>query len=423
MKLLLLYPQPVKKPKSRLSRRGVQLESIADAVRSLFAMSTSAAMQVTEFGYERDSSDNALDARRNRESLTKAFDSSDLVIDISQAPDVNIASSDFAGPVIHLSAAFPGSFACNDISIKGRGRLLQGDIVSCIEKSREPYLDLLPSTHELDADMHYAAFSALPTRIGDAFYRNEREHAIVQLSYPEHLSSDETVNKDIEALAKALHTVEKLRSLTFVCDSLQDVPQIQQVADALKQSLGIKPAIWGLRKGEFHDMFSIVAKADVALFGGNALYADAILHRIPVFTWRCEQPGADGIAEVYKQYSEDKDRAAMLNRQRAQLDRLFEALYFDATVPNHRTCFHKVLADVINQAVHQANYELPKAHESQPSWLIQPAKLTDTQATGDKMSRSVWRDRQSLLRFKQTANKPIHPNVEASDTRVFTQIK
>lgn len=423
MKILLLYPQQADKPKQRLSRIGAQLSDISQSVRSLLDRSAGTQVEVSEYAYEHGSNDVASNAAANRSHLSSVFDETDLVIDISPDPDVNVAKSDFAGPVVHLSPTFGGSFACNDISIQGRGRLMQSEVVSGIAESRDPYMDLLPSTHELDANMHYAAFSPLPTRVGDAFYRNEKDHALVFLSYPDHQRNDDVLNNDLQVLSQTLHTVENLRSLTFVCESLVDVPLIQQIVDALKQSLGLSPCIWGLRKGEFHDMFSIMAKSSVVLFGGNSLFADAIIRGIPVYPWRNSQYGTDNIAQAYQTYTDNHDRDALIKAQRKHLDRLFEAQYLDATVPNHRNCFDQVLTDLINSAVHGAPFELQTADSSLPEWVIAPATMSEQRTMPDRLQRSVWSDRQKLLQFKQPQNPEIMRSNNREDRQVFTRIK
>lgn len=423
MKLLLLYPQQAKKASRRTSRLGAQLNGIAQSVRSLLDRSAGTNVKVSEFAYDQGSDDIAKNSAADRSNLTSVFDESDLVIDISPEPGKNVGQSDFAGPVVHLSPAFSGSFACNDITIRGHGRLMQSEVFSCINDSREPYLDLLPSTHELDANMHYAAFSPLPTRVGDAFYRNEKDHALVFLSYPEHQRNEETLNGDLQMLNQTLHTVENLRSLTFICESLNDVPLIQKVADALRNSLGLSPSIWGLRKGEFHDMFSIMAKSSVVLCGGNSLFADAIIRGIPVFPWRNPQSGTENIAEAYRIYSENNDRDTLIQAQRKQLDLLFEAQYLDATIPNHRNCFDNVLSDLINHTANGEPFELQPADSTQPNWVIAPAIITENRNMPSKMSRSVWSDRQKLLQFKQPKNHEIVRNNSHDDRQVFTRIK
>lgn len=423
MRLLLLYPQLAEKPKQRVSRLGAQLADLSQSVRSLLDRSAGTDIKVSEYAYEQGNDDVAAHPAANRSSLSSEFDESDLVIDISPEPGINVGQSDFAGPIVHLSPAFGGSFACNDITIQGRGRLMQSEVVSCICDSREPYLDLLPSTHELDANMHYAAFSPLPTRVGDAFYRNEKDHALIFLSYPDHQRNEETLNNDLQILSHTLHNVENLRSFTFVCESLRDVPLIQKIADALQQALGITPSIWGLRKGEFHDMFSIMAKSNVVLFGGNSLYADAIIRGIPVFPWRNPQSGTDNIAAAYREHTEDHDRDALLQTQRKQLDLLFEAQYLDATIPNHRNCFDHVLSDLINHAVHGQPFDLKPAGSSQPAWVIAPAVMTESRAMPDKVRRSVWSDRQKLLQFKQPQNHEVIRSNDRSDRQVFTRVK
>lgn len=300
---------------------------------------------------------------------------------------------------------------------------MQSDVVTSIDTARAPYLEMLPSTHELDAQMHYAAFSPLPTRIGNAFYRNESDHALVFLSYPEHLNNQTTVDDDIETLADVLHSIEQLRSLTFICESLSDVRTIQLIADSLSTSLGIKPAIWGLRKGDYHDMFSIMSKADVVLFGGNALYTDAIIRGMPVFAWRTNQPGTDAISNAYRAFSDDRDFEKLKASQRAQLDRVFEAQYLDATIPNHRVCFHNVLEHVIQQAVYDSSFTIGKKSQNQPDWVIAPARMSENRSMPDKLSRSVWNDRQTLLKFKQPKNRAVIRNERAGDQQVFTRIK
>jgi len=421
MRLLLLYPQQTEKPRQRLSRTGAQLDGIASSVKSLLDRFGSQ-IEVSTFACKQGGDDKVIEAAANRSSLADVFDASDMIIDISLEANINVIPGDFAGPVVHLSPSFSGSFACNDICVTGGARLLQSDVVNCISQSRESYLNLLPSTKELDANMHYAAFSPLPSRVGDAFYRNEKDHALIFLSYPEHLRNDVVVNRDLETLNQSLHTVEDLRSLTFVCESLRDLPIIQKVADALKQSLGLSPSIWGLRKGEFHDMFSIMAKSDVVFFGGNSLYADAILRGIPVFAWRTNQPGAQNISQAYSQYTENQDRDAMLLEQRKQLETIFAAQYLDATVPNQRRCFDRVLTDLISFCAKGKKFDLKSPAPAVPEWVIEPATASENRNLPDKLRRSVWSDRQKLLQFKQSQNREVVANSDRADRQVFTKV-
>ncbi len=421
MRVLLLYPQQTEKPKQRLSRAGAQLNGITSSVKSLLDRFGSQ-IEVSTFACEQGSEDKAANPATNRSSLAKVFEASDTVIDISLEADINVKPADFAGPVIHLSPSFSGSFACNDISIKGGARLMQSDVVSCISQSRDSYLDLLPSTKELDANMHYAAFSPLPSRVGDAFYRNEKDHALIFLSYPAHLRNDDVVYNDLETLNQTLHTVENLRSLTFVCESLRDLPIIQKVADNLKQSLGLSPSIWGLRKGEYHDMFSIMAKSDIVFFGGNSLYADAIVRGIPVFVWRTNQPGTQNISQAYSQYTEDQNREALLAEQRKQLETMFAAQYLDATVPNQRRCFDTVLINLISLCAKGKQFDLTSAGTNVPEWVIAPAMASEGRNLPDKLRRSVWSDRQKLLQFKQSQNREIMDSGDRGDRQVFTKV-
>ncbi len=430
MKLLLVYPQQASKPGRRVSRVGAQLQAIAATTREILDKCANANLQIHEFAYDYDINNKALIAEPSLETLCTAFDDTDLVIDISPAANTNIATNGFSGPVLHLSPAFGGSFVCNDISVKGLGRLLQSDVVRCLDDMQVSKRFVLPSTHELDAQMHYAAFTALPTRVGDAFYRNEKEHALIFLSYPEHLRNEETINSDTQTLCETLHTVEELRSITFVCESLEDLPLIQQVADELRQALGLEPSIWGLRKGEYQDMYSIMAKSDVVLCGGSSLYADAIILGIPVYPWRTEQAGTEPIAQTY--IDNTADRSTLLKLQRTQLDNLVDALYLDGTIGNYRPHFEKMLCDLLNQLlVDKASAEDSEAERvmlqrpdagAHPLWVIAPARMSNQRNVPDRLSRSLWNDRQKLLQFRQPANREIVRRNDRADRQVFTKL-
>jgi len=195
---------------------------------------------------------------------------------------------------------------------------------------------------------------------------------------------------------------------------------IQTVAAGLQESLGLQPSIWGLRKGEYHDMYSIMAKSNVVLCGGGALYADAIIRGIPVFPWRTEYPGTEPIAKAYTQNS--SDREVVLSEQRKLLDQLIDALYLDGTLPNYRPCFEQMLAELINQCLSTNAIDLALPQASKPEWVIAPARMSEQRNMPDRLSRSLWDDRQKLLQFKQPANREIVRRNDRGDRQVFTRL-
>lgn len=418
MKILLVYPQQVNSARQRLNRSAAQLGGIAHTVREV--LSRCNGVRVREFAYEHGTDTQALRATSNRRNLSPIFNDTDLVIDISPKPDVNIGSADFAGPVVHLSPTFSGSFICNDIMVKGRGRLLQSDVVRCVDQTREKHKYTIPSTHELDESMQYAAFSPLPTRVGDAFYRNPKEHALVLLNYPDEIRNIDTVQSDMQVLSETLHSVDNLRSITFVCESLDDLPMIQNVADGLRNALGLQPSIWGLRKGEYHDMYSIMAKSNVVLSGGSSLYADAIIRGIPVFPWRSEQAGTAPLAQTFIDLS--NDRSAMLSKQQHQLNQLIDAQYLDGTLPNYRPCFEQMILEVINHSLHEEPVTIGQPETQNPKWVIAPAKVSEHRHLPDRLNRSIWNDRQKLLQFKQSDNKGVARGTEGKSNQDFTRL-
>lgn len=87
MKLLLLYPQPADRPKSRLSRAGAQLADIATTVRSILHDNQSSTLSVQEFAYDYDTPDSSVKSGGHRHEIKQAFDESDLVLDISLASE------------------------------------------------------------------------------------------------------------------------------------------------------------------------------------------------------------------------------------------------------------------------------------------------------------------------------------------------
>jgi len=303
MKLLLIYPQLADKRKRRVSREDTQFIGLTHTTRALLANGKTRKLGIHEHAYNNYISDVALQSNAKRKQLRSIYNKFDLVIDISPAALVNTVQAEIDVPVIHLSPTFSGSFACNDITIKGRGNLQQSDIVQCISQNTDQNLGPLPSTHELTAEMHRSTCSPLPTRVGDAFYRSAKEHALVLLAYPDHCRNDQTIATDIQVLKKMLHGVKDLKSITFICDRLEDVPLVQQVVDGVMKSVRIRPSIWGIRKGEFHDLFSIMAKSSVVFIGGGALFADAIICKIPVYLWRNDLYGHENIAQAYRQFA------------------------------------------------------------------------------------------------------------------------
>jgi len=213
MNLLLIYPQLVDKPKRRLSRENAQLAGLTHTTRALFERGKTNGLNVREYPYESYIHDVALRSCSGRKSARSIYKNIDLVIDISPASLVNIPKL-IEVPIIHLSPTFSGSFACNDITIEGCGQLKQSDVLQCIKSNADQNIQPLPSTHELDVQMHNSTFAALPTRVGDAFYRTPKEHALVLLNYCEQSRNDQTIAKDIQVLRKNLKNIKELRSIT-----------------------------------------------------------------------------------------------------------------------------------------------------------------------------------------------------------------
>ncbi len=423
MKILLLYPEPASGPKTRLSRTDLQLVGIADAVRGVLeSVSTDPAIDVSEIVYSAitQASSEENNATAATDSIEQLYNDADFIINVthsSTALGINCGK-----PMLHLSPTFSGSFACNDISLTASGRLQQADLVDQIQHLREPFMDNVPRSHALSPEMHYAAFTPLPVRIGDDFYRSSRKHALIFLSYPEHVRNEKTRDTDKAMIADILHSNENLKTITFVCESQRDVPLVQDVADDINRALGIAPKIVGLRRGVHHDMFSIMAKTDLVLFGGNSLYVDAIIRGIPVYTWRSEQQGAEPINTTFNHFLQDGTREQLAMQQRKQLDRLFDALYFDATLPNNKQCFNHVLLNLI---AFVANRELTLSEQPNGNgtpWVITENNLDIQISTNadkvhkNRISTSVWQSRRELAKFRKAPEQYIKQQGEEAVT-------
>jgi len=197
----------------------------------------------------------------------------------------------------------------------------------------------------------------------------------------------------------------------------------------LKPALNIQPSIWGLRKGEFQDVFSIMAKSSVVFFGGSALFADAIINKVPVFPWRNNLPGTEHIAQAYHQYATHKkpDRQILLQTQRKHLNRVIDAQYLDSTVPNNRACFYAVVSDLISRAtqteLRTKDRSKDRSDTSQPHWVIPPAQASKNRGLPDRVSRSVWSNRKKLLQFNQSANEKIVSKPDIGVPQVFARVK
>jgi len=424
MNLLLIYPQLADKPKRRISRESAQFVGLTQSTRALLEQGKTSKLSVQASPYNSYFNDVALHCGASAKPLASLYKDADVVIDISPPPLIHMPKLAGAAPIIHLSPTFRGSFACNEINIKGFGAQQQSDIVKCISQNRDQITKAVPSTHELSAQMRDSAFTPLPTRVGDAFYRTQKEHALVLLAYPEHSRNDQTIATDIQVLRKILKTIKDLKSISFMCECLEEVQFIQQVADGVKLSLGIQTSVWGLRKGEFQDMFAIMAKSSVVFFGGSALFLDAIICNIPVFPWRVNLPGSENIAQAYRQFSTHAkpDRNKLMQGQQKQFHRLIETQYLDSTVPNNRACFHSVLSDLINLATQRTITNAVYTKKSQPQRVIPPAQISNKRGMPDQISRSVWSDRRKLLQFKQPANRQILQKSSLGELEVFTHL-
>jgi hypothetical protein len=430
MNLLLLYPKPVENPKKRLSRAEIQLAGIADSVKGVLdTISGESDFNIYEFVHEYNTVDGTTDVLQdNNESLSMVMSKCDLLIDVAMTAGLNADRENYTGPVINLSPAFGGSFACNDIAIQPGGKLLLGNVQACIDESRTAFMNAQPKTHDLDPRMHYATFTPLPTRVGHAFYRSAQEHALVFLSYSEHEKTELIVEQDKKVLCEMLHANADLKSITFVVETLADGPIVEEVARSLKTALGIEPRVWGLRKGEYHDMFSVMSKSDVILFGGNSLYADAILRGFPVYPWRSRQPGSHRIAEAYTDYIDHGDRNVLLRKQREQLDLLIESQYQDATIPNQLDCFNAVLSELIWHALPTAN---PTAdflngsykNKAQSLKVIPEPRLSEQPTDRGFFPRSIWSTRNKLRKLAED-HEPyfIRANKQLS-RQAFTRIR
>jgi len=430
MNLLLLYPKPVENPKKRLSRAEIQLAGIADSVKGVLdTISCDSDLNVFEFVHEYSADDGTTDELHDsNESLSMVMSKCDLLIDVAMTAGLNADRENYTGPVINLTPAFGGSFACNDIAIQPGGTLLSGNVQACIDESRSAFATAQPSTHDLDPRMHYATFTPLPTRVGQAFYRSAQEHALVFLSYAEHEKTDLVVEQDKKVLCEILHSNADLKSITFVVETLADGPIVEEVARSLKTALGIEPRVWGLRKGEYHDMFSVMSKSDVVLFGGNSLYADAILRGFPVYPWRSRQPGSHKIAEAYTDYIEHGNRSTLIQQQREQLDLLFESQYQDATIPNQLDCFNAVLSELIWHALPTSNpntdYLNGSMNKKALSFKVIPEPKLSEQATDRGLfPRSIWSTRNKLRKFHEKHEPYFIRSNKQLNRQAFTRIR
>ncbi len=427
MNLLLIYPKPADTPKSRLSRADVQLNGITHTTRSVLAelADQDSTVSISEIGVGRSEDirpGRSADAALPKDELQKVLAENDIVIDIARTPDLHAQASDSSGTVMHLCPAFPGSFACNDIMFKASGKLQQSEIVETIKQARAPFDSEKPRTHELDASMHYAAFTPLPDRVEHAFYDSEREHALVFLSYADNEMDTATREEDKSVLANILHTAENVRSLTFICESLTDLPMVKDVADEIASSLGIEPNIWGLRKGDFHDMFSVMAKTDLVFFGGNSLYADAILRGRPAYAWRTRQANSEAINTALVDYFDHGNRDRLLQEQRMCLDALFAQQYSDAALPNHRQCFETTLLAILKSQFSNLG-SVNATNTDKPALVIPEARLMERKRLNQSVGQSVWSKRHKIAKFRTSLVARGIKDVVAESEQVYVRLK
>ncbi len=438
MKILLLYPKPVEGINQRETRLDHQLDCIAKLVRGLLSEADiEQHFSVREIAYEASESEqfsrNAASEIFNGKSiqdfnvtdLISLYDRSDLVIEISGEKCTQAEFYDYKGASIIIRPTYPGSFAQNDIDIECRNMEDKAWITEKVIEAKRMAEQTASLSEYVEPDMHYSQFAPLPYRLGKEFYEVKRDHALVFLSYGSGENTDQICKQDQETIALLLHDMEQLASLTIVTDTLSTQPRAKQIANAITESLGLETKVFSHRRGDYRDLFSVLAKCDVALFAGNSLYVDSIRLGVPAYIWRSKQTGVEPLNTAFQSLLDGSDLIGVIDEQKQQLERLIQSHYLGHTLPNDRRVLLESLSTIISKIAPgiMVDAESLIKNPMVPEPIIDQPPVWHTQSLSSQIRLRVSNSRRKLTKFKQSPERFFQDSEHPLAKKIYTLIK
>lgn len=437
MKILLLYPKPVEGASLRETRLDHQLSCLATLTRRLleeadiaqnFAVREIAYKAVDNTSQDAPASEMFGDIAVQHFStadLLALYDSSDLVIEICGDKRTQAEFYEYQGAAITLRPTYPGSFSQNDINIECRNMEEKAWLTERVIEATKMAEETARVSEFVEPDMHYSQFSPLPYRLSKEFYSRPRQHALVFLSYGAGENSDTICDQDQHQIASLLHDMEDLAALTIVTDTLATAPRAKTIAKALQNALGLETKVFSHRRGDYRDLFSVLAKCDVALFAGSSLYVDSIRLGVPAYIWRSKQAGTDPLNDAFMNLLEDASANEVLSEQRIHLDRLIESHYLGATLPNDKRVLLEALSAIMSKLAPGIYLETSGYinNPAVPEPVIDQPRVWHTNTLSTRMKHRISRGRRKFTKFKQSPERFFEDSENPLAKRLYTMIR
>lgn len=443
MKILLLYPKPVEGLRQRETRLDYQLDCIAKLARQLLAdADIEQNFSVREIAYQSHPSlhaagsiGGALPASEMVEGLpiqnfsvtdlVSLYDRSDLVIEICGDKRTQTEFYDYKGAAITLRPTYPGSFAQNDINIECSNMEEKAWMTERVIEATQLAEQTAKVSEFVEPDMHFSQFSPLPYRLGKEFYARARDHALVFLSYGAGENTDQICDLDRETIARLLHDMEELSSLTIVTDTLETAPRAQDIANSIEEALGLETKVFSHRRGDYRDLFSVLAKCDIALFAGNALYVDSIRLGVPAYIWRSKQAGVEPLNQAFNSLQENYDTVAVLEEQRVHLERLIESHYLGHTLPNDKRVLLEAMGAIIGKIAPGIIVDSAPFinNPSVPEAIIDQPAVWHNHSLSARVRLRISNSRRKLTKFKQSPERFFQDSDHPIAKRIYTMMR
>jgi hypothetical protein len=161
-----------------------------------------------------------------------------------------------------------------------------------------------------------------------------------------------------------------------------------------------------------------MAKADLALFGGSSLYADAVESGLPSYIWRASQSGYEPITAAFNDYIDSSNKEQAIDTQRRLLDRQISQLQGNVAIANRQhdfsTVFQQLLSHLHTGANAATDHDATLAstnikhnddsHADALRVIDQPA-LWQKNTWQQQLSRSAWKNKRKLAKFCESPER------------------
>ena len=441
MNILLLYPRPVEGEYRRETRLEHQLARISGLIKELFAHAViEQNFQVREIAYDSDTTND--DAEGSWKPATEIYDgkelqefsiddlvllyeTADLVVEICGDKKTQTEFYLYDGAAITLRPTWPGSFAQNDISIECKNIEEKSWITEQVIDATNQAEQTFKIDEYVDPDMYYSQFSPLPVRLGEEFYSRKRDHALVFLSFSAGENNDRVCDADQQTLSLLLHDMESLRSLTIVTDTLKSAPKVEKIAKSLRSALNVDTRVFAHRRGDYRDLFSVLAKCDLALFAGSSLYVDAIRLGVPVYVWRSQQSGVKPLNDAFLSLSENYNPSAVLSEQRSFLDNLIKSHYLGNTLPNSSYILLTAMSEIIEKIIPGVVIDTDKLIQDSaiPEPVIDQPRVWHDDSVKRRLQNTISTGKKKFAKLRQNPDRFLKESSNPIAQKVYTLIR